>query len=387
VYVVKRNMLHMLQRNRMARGILNPIYRKRALEIVLRRGQLFAGLSTEQNHRCSTFLQNRKDVVFIRVDPRQAIFRQGNEADSFYIINLGSVAIQVTNAHGHTMTLNYLGRGQSFGEIGLLSSVSEVVAKEMAQEMRGRRTTACLALDHVELVKIPRPAFGPAFEALLAAEPAIRQRLEEKAVELLKGDKARRGDVSLHLMGEFTRTGLYQGQRLLVLDLNRCTRCQECVKACADSHGNVTRLVLEGNRFDRFLVPSSCRSCHDPVCLPGCPVDAIHRRPADGKGGTSLAIFIEKHCIGCGLCANNCPFGSIHMLDLKESKSRIASNQLPSNPDQKRVATNCDLCESLDGDPRCVKNCPHEAALTRMEGIKLAGMIGLAPAGPAEKKD
>src|SRR5439155_26787809 len=157
----------------------------------------------------------------------------------------------------------------------------------------------------------------------------------------------RRGDVRLHLMNEFTRTGVDQGQPLLVLDLNRCTRCQECVKACADSHGGVTRLVLEGNRFDKYLVPSACRSCQDPVCLPGCPVDAIHRRPDRGsKGAKSLAIFIEKHCIGCGLCAHNCPFGSIHMLELKPGLT-IASTQLPNNPHQARIATNCDLCESL----------------------------------------
>jgi Fe-S-cluster-containing hydrogenase component 2 len=250
----------------------------------------------------------------------------------------------------------------------------------MPQAMRGRRTTTCLALDHVELVAIS----GDAFEALLRAEPAIRERLEEKALELLRRDPGKTSDVGLHLLGEFTRTGLYQGQHLLVLDLNRCTRCQECVKACADSHGDVTRLVLEGNRFDKYLVPSACRSCHDPACLVGCPVDAIHRRPDRGsKGAKSLAIFIEKHCIGCGLCAHNCPFGSIHMLELKPELP-IAGTQRPLNADQKRVATNCDLCESVDGNPRCVHRCPHEAAV-RMDGIELARRIGLAPAGPAEK--
>ena len=199
----------------------------------------------------------------------------------------------------------------------------------------------------------------------------------------MEKSRQRRNEVS-PLVGEFTQAGLYQGQNLLVLDLERCTRCQECVRACADSHGGVTRLILEGNRFDKYLVPSACRSCQDPVCLPGCPVDAIHRRPDQGsKGARSLAVFIEKHCIGCGLCAHNCPFGSIHMLELSDKK-RIASTQLPNNPDQKRVATNCDLCESLDGNPRCVHRCPHEAAM-RMEGIDLARLIGLRPAGPAEK--
>jgi hypothetical protein len=49
---------------------------------------------------------------------------------------------------------------------------------------------------------------------------------------------------------------------------------------------------------------------------------------------------------------------------------------------EKRIATNCDLCESLDGNPRYVKHCLHEAAL-RMEGVELARLIGLNPAGVA----
>jgi Fe-S-cluster-containing hydrogenase component 2 len=141
----------------------------------------------------------------------------------------------------------------------------------------------------------------------------------------------------------------------------------------------VTRLVLEGNRFDRYLVPSACRSCHDPACLVGCPVDAIHRRPgeAGGHGAQSLAIFIEDHCIGCGLCAHNCPFGSIHMLERKPGR-RMASTA-------RRVATNCDLCESLDGNPRCVHRCPHEAAV-RLQGADLARRVGLAPAAAEDRK-
>src|SRR5439155_18701825 len=159
---------------------------------------------------------------------------------------------------------------------------------------------------------------------------------------------------------EFCEQGLFQGQKLLALDLNRCTRCQECVKACVNTHEGVTRLVLEGNRFEKYMIPSACRSCHDPACLTGCPVDAIHRKPAK-PGRPSLAIFIENHCIGCGLCAHNCPYGSIHMLRKQDAPASFKWDE--KEIQGLRVATNCDLCESLDGDPRCVKHCPHEAAM------------------------
>jgi Fe-S-cluster-containing hydrogenase component 2 len=91
-----------------------------------------------------------------------------------------------------------------------------------------------------------------------------------------------------------------------VLDLEKCTRCDECTKACSDTHQGVTRLVREGLRFENFLVASSCRSCLDPYCMVGCPVDAIHR-------GKKREMIIENWCIGCGKCAQNCPYGNINM--------------------------------------------------------------------------
>ena len=373
VLVIKRNMLHMLLRNLGARNILSPIYRQRALDNYLQKGQLFSGLDKAQSKACIDFLKAQEDVVLLQVDPGQAVFLEGATADCFYIIYLGNVSVSETGAQGHEKIRDYMGPGRQFGEIGLLSDegVSPAVSRLLPPAQRGRRTGTCTALDHVELVCIRREAFL----GLLEAYPDIRRQLEATACEIVERIQGRRFEVS-PLLGDFTRAGLYQGQNLLVLELNRCTRCQECVKACADSHDGVTRLVLEGNRFNEFLVPSACRSCHDPACLVGCPVDAIHRKPANPKrlAGQSLAIVIEDHCIGCGLCAHNCPFGSIHMDDHPGRKRQATG--------AKRIATNCDLCESVGGNPRCVHHCPHDAA-ARMTGIDLARLVGLNPMGEA----
>ena len=119
--------------------------------------------------------------------------------------------------------------------------------------------------------------------------------------------------------------GLMQGQNLMLIDLERCTRCDQCVDACVASHDDhVTRLVREGPRYDKYLVPSSCRMCRDPVCMIGCPVGSIRRTE-------QLNIFIEDWCIGCGLCAQQCPYDAIQMHPLEvfgeqvsESFARVA---------------------------------------------------------------
>ena len=154
---------------------------------------------------------------------------------------------------------------------------------------------------------------------------------------------------------------------MLVLDLESCTRCDECTKACADSHGDgVSRLLREGMRFGSFLVATSCRSCHKPYCMDGCPVDAIHR------ASNSLEVLIDAHCIGCGLCSQNCPYGAIQMVPKKasdEAKGMIAAVA--------KQAVNCDLCHDLvpqGAETFCVAACPHEAAF-RISGKELLAEV------------
>jgi Fe-S-cluster-containing hydrogenase component 2 len=118
-------------------------------------------------------------------------------------------------------------------------------------------------------------------------------------------------------------------------------------------------------RFDNYVVATSCRSCVDPHCMVGCPVDAIHR-------GKHLQIVIEDHCIGCGLCASNCPYGSIFMMpnELRDS----GRHNVVAHP----KAATCDLCDA-EGKlsspyPRCVAVCPHEAA-QRITGEELLRQV------------
>lgn len=361
VYEIRRNVLFALQRNPGARAILDRVYRERALRVQLDLISFFADLTPSQRDECRNFL--REKVQLLHVDPGQAVFRQGEAADAFYMVRLGYVKFTQVFA-GQEQVLNYLGPNQHFGEIGLVGEMPEL-AELIPEGLRSRRTASCSALDDVELVRVEKSHF----QEMLRRFAKLKERFAINARELLKQQNVRSLSHKRHLQ-EFTEQGLFNAQKLLVLDLEACTRCDECSKACADTHGGVTRLVRDGLRFDKWLVASACRSCSDPYCLVGCPVDAIHRQ------GGQKEIVIESHCIGCGLCANNCPYGNINMHGVTEWRFDPAHAGRKIAVVQQR-ATTCDLCHDIvgpDEEVSCVFACPHNAAF-RMSGQDLLAKV------------
>lgn len=324
-----RNVLHVLQRNKTFRATTERHYRDRALGAHLKSAPVLADLPPEAIEE----LRERGELL--RYSPGEVICRQGDPADSLFLIRIGFVKVSQSFPGGE-MVLAYLARGNHFGEMGLLQG--------------GIRTATCTALDHVEVVRVP----SDVVEALMARVPALRQHLAVSAAERLKENQRLRETMTAVPLDDFLAQGLMQAQSLLLLDLERCTRCDLCVRACADTHQGVTRLVRDGLRFDKYLVATSCRSCRDPLCMIGCPVGAIRRRD-------SLEILIEDWCIGCGLCAENCPYGNINMHPF------TAQTADPSPPGAMlratvQKATTCDLSRDLH-EPACVYACPHGAAM------------------------
>jgi Fe-S-cluster-containing hydrogenase component 2 len=317
-----------LQKSKPFRAQLDETYRRRALDSHLRDVSIFRGLQQD-------FIDHLRDrVELLRFAPGQVICKQGDPADSFYLVRLGFVKVS-ENYPGGELVLAYLSRGDYFGEIGLLGG--------------GTRTAACSALDHVEVVRIS----AEDFREMVERYPQVRSGVERAARERAAANAERLRMVRSVPLESFLAQGLMEAQSLLVLDLAKCTRCDACVTACADSHDGVTRLVREGLRFENFLVATSCRQCRDPLCMVGCPVGAIRRR-------NSLEVIIEDWCIGCGLCAKNCPYGNINI------HSFAAQAEDHEHPGQKKAvvqkkATTCDLCTE-HAEPSCVYACPHDAA-------------------------
>ena len=319
-----RNVLDVLQKNKTFRAKLDANYRSRALETHLKSVPVFGSLTQD-------FIDHLRDRVELqRFSPGQVICRQGDLADSFYLVRIGFIKVSEDHPGGE-LVLSYLARGNYFGEIGLLSD-------------EGRRTATCAALDHVEVVKIHREDF----REMVGRFPQVRASLEAVARERIEENRSRMHNLQSVPVDDFLKQGLMDAQSLLVLDLDRCTRCDQCVKACADAHDGITRLIRDGLRFENYLVATSCRQCRDPLCMVGCPVGSIRRR-------NSLEVIIEDWCVGCGLCANNCPYGNINLHEFPAPAGSVGHKATV------KKATSCNLCYDHP-EPSCVYACPHDAA-------------------------
>jgi CRP-like cAMP-binding protein/Fe-S-cluster-containing hydrogenase component 2 len=317
---------------------LDKKYRERSLANHLRTVPLFVSLSEE-------FIEHlRQNVELVSYNQGQVICKEGEEADAFYLIRSGVVRVS-QRLPGGEIVRTYLSRGDYFGEIGLLRSI--------------QRTATCSALDAVDLVKIPATEFN----LMLEQFPKVRAQLEPVAAARMASDQLKMVPAGIRL-DDFLNQGLYEAQNLLLIDLDNCTRCDACVRACATAHDGVSRLLRDGLRYDHYLVATACRSCRDPLCMTQCPVGSIRRKE-------NLEIIIEDWCIGCGKCAELCPYGNINMHPLetiKEVKTEIkgkdgapATIKIEKKKMTTYKANTCDLCTQLSV-PSCVYACPHDAA-------------------------
>jgi Fe-S-cluster-containing dehydrogenase component len=153
------------------------------------------------------------------------------------------------------------------------------------------------------------------------------------------------------------------GTASMVIDLDRCTRCDDCVRGCAATHDNNPRFLRHGMTYGHHMVANACMHCQDPVCMIECPTGAIHR---DREEGT--VVINDITCIGCGACARNCPYDAIRMVEIRDAHGHFLVDEKTNTPLVK--ATKCDLCIDQWGGPACQRACPHDA-LQRVDMRKL----------------
>lgn len=298
--------------------------------------------------------------------PGEPLFRQGEPPADFYLVHSGFLRVRVQDASGDRV-LVYLHEGELFGALAILQ-------REPAQPYSVEAAT------RAQVVRFSGEVLG----RVLAREPHAQQPLLHAAYAAERMARARHLGMlpQARDSGGFERTsqlsdrissqslveeGLAGGRELLVVDQNLCTSCGNCIAACERRHG-YSRLELRGIQVDNYLFPTACRHCADPACLL-CNVNGIVRT-ASGE-----IKIVEENCIGCGACAERCPYDNIQMHPLtKPSKSWVFSllDLLVSgesrrqaleaiDPKVQKIAVKCDLCAD-HADYACVTGCPVGAA-------------------------
>ena len=304
------------------------------------------------------------EIVNVRAG--EAIFNEGDAGDDVYVIRIGSM-IEEKNVGGKPVFISYMPASTYVGVQNLL--------------VGGRRAKTVKAAVKSEVIKLN----GPAFRRLLDAKPVLMEKIQSDIAGTanVQAFVESRKDSHSAIFSTYSETakflvdnGIGEATDVLLIDEKLCVGCDNCEKACADSHEGLSRLDREAGRtYAHLHVPTSCRHCELPHCMADCPPNAIQR-------GSNGEVFIDDTCIGCGNCQRNCPYGVIRMEARPPVKPGLLNWLMfgagpgPGEPSKKwrykhatpgvdvpKKAVKCDMCSSIKGGPACVRACPTGAAI------------------------
>jgi len=347
--------VHRLKKESSAfRMTMDELYRRRALWTFARQSPLLSALP----ERDVETLLKQAHLQVLR--PGEILYREGDRPGNLYITRAGFLKVS-RKAGQSELVLQYFREGDVFGVTAALFEQPQ--------------SATVSANTRSEVIVIP----GAAVQKLLNGNPSLRRALVKDAKrneEILQKQSAEGlGKPSLKSTMGMTTTmaismeglldqGIIQGHELLVINTAICTNCNNCVDACERRHGH-SRLERRRLQMGNLLFPTACRHCEDPVCLL-CSVNGIVRTP-DGE-----ITIVNDNCIGCGACAERCPYGNIQMHDRDpESKSIFSRFSLldffkkeegEEETAPQRLTVKCNLCAGYD-DYACVRGCPVGAAM------------------------
>jgi CRP-like cAMP-binding protein/Fe-S-cluster-containing hydrogenase component 2 len=366
----------------------------RSIETILKRISLFQGISSNELRWLAEQCQVR------RYDRDQRLFTEDSTdqpaRESLHILLDGFVKVARRTFAG-------TGRDKTNERIIAYRQGGDYFAGGL--DMLGdSRAVTVSTITRTTVAEIPRQVLL----ALMARHPEVKQRFSER-LQLYQSStsaahsavfepfdfnqlpqqaatnngastaEARRGLDSL--VGK----GVVEGTDVLVIDLDKCIHCNECEEACARRHGH-SRMNRKGMVVGNISIATACRQCQDPVCML-CSRAGIARYP-------SGEIYITESCIGCGICAERCPYDNISIMSLEEENDTERSSWIqfsnffkkgagkergrkllpmaapgPLNERRdvgeeirKKVAIKCDLCAGYSNQA-CVQACPTGAAI------------------------
>jgi len=338
---------------------VDRLYRERSLKTHLRETQMFKHLDDaqlEQVARATEFLtfgdfdwhaafsKQRQATAADRLQHEPVVAQQGHYANGVYLIRSGFARLSKTYNHGER-TVSYLGRGQTFGFEELARNWKGQVQLPLQHSLR--------ALGYVDVLFVPTQVVEKFILPTLPESmlpPEIGPEDPSQPPEMVGNAPGIRPE----MMEFIVDRRLLNGTATMIIDLDRCTRCDDCVRACAATHQNNPRFIRHGPVRDGFMIANACMHCLDPICMIGCPTGAIHRESAHGR-----VVINDTTCIGCATCANSCPYDNIQMVTPRNFEGQPYYDQNTNQPLQK--AAKCDLCASQITGPACAHACPHDA--------------------------
>lgn len=345
------------------KATMDELYRRRALWTYARSPTILSSLPEQ----AITDLLDKAELKTLKAG--ETVMKEGAKPNDAYLVRSGFLRVFRKLDTGKERALVYFREGDMFGLAGLLMG-------EKQSPFSVQATT------RAEVIRIP----GNHLFQVLSRYPQARQVLEGGAATAERvardntfmpapvGGPKSMPATQLAMSAEvLVEKGLATGSEVLVIDQNKCVNCQNCVDACGRRH-KYSRLALQGLQVENYLFPTACRHCEDPVCLL-CSVNGIVRLPS------GEITIVEDNCIGCGACAERCPYGNIRMHPAEKPQQgflqrlmgffglRARKEALDElKPGALRVAVKCDLCAGYP-DYACVTACPVGAAF-RIDPMK-----------------
>jgi ferredoxin-type protein NapG len=120
------------------------------------------------------------------------------------------------------------------------------------------------------------------------------------------------------------------------LFFERCTKCNDCVKACP--HGSIVFHPQDGTPVI-FADQSPCYLCEDLPCIAACATEAL--LPANEIGDVRMGLAVVTHRVctagqGCHACVSKCPTDALSM-DFDTQQLVVATSR----------CVGCGLCEQV----------------------------------------
>ena len=285
IFYLPRHCLKFVETNDEARAFLSERFRERAIRVMVTELELFDGVGGEFIDRllanCEINRYDQRGIVLVK---------QGEPGDSLYIVRDGYVQVVREAKDGTQRVLAYRRAGEYFGEMSLVGG-------------GGVHNASVLTAGKCEVIKIRHDDVAALLQQFPSAEAKVRATIERR----LAAEEQLTPELSA-VLKESGQFGVIQADALLVMDLDLCVKCDNCVTACESLHGT-SRLIRTGIQLGKYLIPAACRHCDDPKCMNSCPTGAIKRRP-EGE-----IYFQYDMCIGCGNCAIACPYDNIAMIE------------------------------------------------------------------------